>query len=243
VWYVFYDIHTLAHFFGYWFKFLIIRETSTCFLIGLMFEVFEQIFKHWIPNFNECWWDYLILDILICNSLGTFMGYLTVEVANIQFLSWARKHEPVLRQRKWEMYKSVPRYISLVSISLFVCCVDLMNFFLKFIFWIPANHKLLQIRVLIWTMSGIAATHEYYEYVTNRNCKRLGSHFFTAIFSLAIELSIPLKFGRGKFPTHFSGFRSANSRIRGLHNAFSSFVIGNRASKVVAQLLPRATVN
>ena len=97
MWYVFYDIHTLAHFFGYWFKFLIIRETSTCFLIGLMFEVFEQSFKHWIPNFNECWWDYLILDILMCNSLGIFMGYLTVEVANIQFLSWARKHEPVLR--------------------------------------------------------------------------------------------------------------------------------------------------
>lgn len=197
--YVFFDIHTLGHFFGYWLKFLIIRDTSACFLIGLMYEVFQRCFQHWIPNFNECWWDYFLLDICICNSLGILMGYLTVSVVNTEFFSWARKHEAILRQRKWEMYKSVPRYLGLVNISIFVCCVDLMNFFIKLIFWVPANHKLVMVRSIIWNLSLIAATHEYYEYVTNRNCKRLGSHFFTACFTLAIELSIPFKFGRSKF--------------------------------------------
>jgi hypothetical protein len=26
--------------------------------------------QHMLPNFNECWWDSWVLDVLICNSLG-----------------------------------------------------------------------------------------------------------------------------------------------------------------------------
>jgi hypothetical protein len=26
--------------------------------------------QHYLPNFNECWWDSFILDIAICNFIG-----------------------------------------------------------------------------------------------------------------------------------------------------------------------------
>lgn len=30
----------------------------------------EMVFAHLLPNFLECWWDALILDVLVCNGLG-----------------------------------------------------------------------------------------------------------------------------------------------------------------------------
>lgn len=38
----------------------------TEFYVGL----FQFTFRHMLPNFNECWWDSIILDILICNWFG-----------------------------------------------------------------------------------------------------------------------------------------------------------------------------
>lgn len=32
---------------------------------------FQLTFRHMLPNFNECWWDSIVLDILICNWFGT----------------------------------------------------------------------------------------------------------------------------------------------------------------------------
>lgn len=26
--------------------------------------------QHMLPNFNECWWDSWVLDVLVCNSFG-----------------------------------------------------------------------------------------------------------------------------------------------------------------------------
>lgn len=36
----------------------------------LSFFPFQLTFRHMLPNFNECWWDSIILDILICNWFG-----------------------------------------------------------------------------------------------------------------------------------------------------------------------------
>lgn len=38
------------------------------------FELMEVTFQHWLPNFNECWWDSWILDVAICNNLGIALG-------------------------------------------------------------------------------------------------------------------------------------------------------------------------
>lgn len=41
---------------------------------------FQLTFRHMLPNFNECWWDSIILDILICNWFGENLeaDYLTL---------------------------------------------------------------------------------------------------------------------------------------------------------------------
>jgi hypothetical protein len=32
------------------------------------------LLQHLLPNFNECWWDRWLLDVLICNNFGIVTG-------------------------------------------------------------------------------------------------------------------------------------------------------------------------
>jgi phosphatidylserine synthase 2 len=68
------DEFVLAHIFGYIFKTLIVRDYKLVFCISIGFEILEVTFQHWLPNFKECWWDHLLIDVFGCNLIGTFIG-------------------------------------------------------------------------------------------------------------------------------------------------------------------------
>jgi len=53
---------------------LVIRDFKLLFLIGIFWECFEVMNKHILGNFEECWWDSLILDLFGCNLLGMVLG-------------------------------------------------------------------------------------------------------------------------------------------------------------------------
>ena len=37
--------------------FFFIRDWKFCTFLSIFFEFLEITFKHWLPNFRECWWD------------------------------------------------------------------------------------------------------------------------------------------------------------------------------------------
>lgn len=82
------DVHFLAHFLGWWFKVLIIRDLKICWICSLLFEVCELTFRHWLPNFYECWWDHLLLDVFGCNLLGIMAGFLTLKLFSVPRMNW-----------------------------------------------------------------------------------------------------------------------------------------------------------
>ncbi len=55
---------------------------------------FQMAFGHLLPNFYECWWDNLVLDVLLCNGLGIFTG---MQVC--KFLE--------MREHHWESFKNI----------------------------------------------------------------------------------------------------------------------------------------
>lgn len=59
-----YDVHFIAHFAGWWYKMMIIRDYKLAWLISFAFEVIEITFRHWLPNFWECWWDHVSVQVL-----------------------------------------------------------------------------------------------------------------------------------------------------------------------------------
>ncbi len=64
------DIFIISHFIGSFAKTLIVRNRSIMWTISIYWELLELATKHFIPNFAECWWDSLLLDVLLCNALG-----------------------------------------------------------------------------------------------------------------------------------------------------------------------------
>jgi len=82
------DEFILAHFIGWWGKTVLIRDASLCWILSILFEFWELTFEHMLPNFKECWWDHIILDILVCNGLGIWLGLKTCRYLQMKEYDW-----------------------------------------------------------------------------------------------------------------------------------------------------------
>ena len=78
-----YDVHTCAHLLGWLGKMLILRDFWMCQILSVAFEICEFSFEHMLPNFLECWWDHLLLDLLGANLLGMLAGWAIILIYDI----------------------------------------------------------------------------------------------------------------------------------------------------------------
>lgn len=69
------DIFVVAHVLGWVAKSLILRDYWICWIISILFEIMEYTLEHQLPNFNECWWDHWILDVLTSNWFKSFSNF------------------------------------------------------------------------------------------------------------------------------------------------------------------------
>ena len=69
--------------------------------------------------------------------------------------------------------------------------------------WVPPDHDLLKIGLALWAFSAIAATKEYYEYLSNPYCYKFGPFLWLTCMTLFVEYSIMIKFGLHMFTEPF----------------------------------------
>jgi len=207
------DWFAFGHYWGWGMKALIIRHYGICWSISIMWELTEMAFGHILPNFYECWWDNMVLDVLICNGLGIFTG---MQVC--RFLE--------MRQHHWESFKNISSrtgklkramlqftpmtwsstrwldpscsWMRVVAISQFMLMwqvVELNTFFVKHIFPMPTEHPICVARILLTGLIAAPATRQYYHYITDKRCKRLGSQAWVFVCIALSELILNIKFG------------------------------------------------
>lgn len=82
------DVFAWGHFLGWLFKALLFRHAGLLWAISVMWEITEIAFAHLLPNFLECWWDSVILDVLICNGLGIWCGLKICKVLEMREYKW-----------------------------------------------------------------------------------------------------------------------------------------------------------
>jgi len=70
---------------------------------------------------------------------------------------------------------------------------------MKFVLWVPAESDVLKARVAIWAFSAIVTSKEFFEYLDDPNCKRVGPFFWLSTFTVFIEYGVWFKFSRGMF--------------------------------------------
>ncbi|KAM3179995.1 hypothetical protein ACTXT7_017167 [Hymenolepis weldensis] len=82
------DVFAFGHFFGWVIKAILLRHYLILWTLSINWEITEIAFSHILPNFQECWWDSLFLDVLLCNGLGIFCGMLLCQWFHARSYQW-----------------------------------------------------------------------------------------------------------------------------------------------------------
>jgi len=69
---------------------LIMRDWYIVWFCSISFELLELTFRYWLPNFYECWWDSLILDVFGCNLAGIMLGYYFLKYFGVSKMQWVK---------------------------------------------------------------------------------------------------------------------------------------------------------
>uniref|UniRef100_A0A453DRS4 CDP-diacylglycerol--serine O-phosphatidyltransferase n=1 Tax=Aegilops tauschii subsp. strangulata TaxID=200361 RepID=A0A453DRS4_AEGTS len=201
-----------------WGKAIMIRNQPLLWVLSIGFELMELTFRHMLPNFNECWWDSIVLDILICNWFGIWAGMKTVRYFDGRTYEWVGlSRQPNIMSKvkrtlgqftpaQWDKDEWYPllgpwRFIQVLSLCVIFMTIELNTFFLKFCLWIPPRNPLIVYRLVLWWLIAIPTIREYNTYLQDRNSvKKVGSFCWLSLAICIIELLICIKFGHGSLP-------------------------------------------
>ncbi|GAA0162335.1 transferase [Lithospermum erythrorhizon] len=211
-----FDDFVVAHVLGWWGKAIMIRNQPLLWVLSIGFELMELTFRHMLPNFNECWWDSIILDILICNWFGIWAGMRTVRYFDGKTYEWvgiSRQPNIIGKVRRtlgqftpaqwdkdeWHPLLGPLRFVQVLSLCIVFLTVELNTFFLKFCLWVP--HRKIIYRLVLWWLIAIPTIREYNSYLQDRKpVKKVGAFCWLSLAICIIELLICIKFGHGLYP-------------------------------------------
>lgn len=206
------DAFVIAHTLGWFVKALIIRDRVVLWLASALFEFLEFLLKGMLPNFNECWWDSIILDLLSCNLVGIELGLLACKILQTKKYLWRGSGSVSNKffwrrvivflgpssfdKLQWPFFDSLRHFLACSLVVFVLEVADLNAFFLKAILWVQVESPLNVYRILIIALQGFPSAREFYQYLIDPSCQRFGSQAWILSGTLVAELLISVKFGR-----------------------------------------------
>lgn len=208
-----FDVFFVAHAIGWLVKAWIFRNYWLGWCSSISFELMELSLRYWFANFNECWWDSLLMDVFGMNQLGLLLGEWTIRKFNMKRYNWFmasdEKSENMSawenfkyfftarneykRAGKWHILSSAKNLLHVIWFMIFVLLVDLSNFFNKSNLNLPASHWLLGIRIWIVGFFAILAAADYYKYIVYRKGYSMGINIFMAKMMQIVETLLYFK--------------------------------------------------
>lgn len=207
------DVFAFGHFFGWAMKAMLVRHYGICWTISVTWEITEVAFAHLLPNFKECWWDALILDVLLCNGFGIFFGMLICNKLEMRSYKWEsikdiqtttgkiRRAALQFTPASWTHVRwmdpncTYMRFLAVTELVIFWQVTELNTFFLKHIFEVPPDHPLSVARLMLIGIIVAPTLRQYYSYVTDTRCRRVGTQCWVFGAIMLTEAIICIKFG------------------------------------------------
>ena len=135
------------------------RQVGLCWCLSIGFELAEISLQHWLPNFSECWWDHLLLDLFGCNLIGIYLGMRTCKYFSMKQYHWTGVASQPSKRAKlkrmlmqvtpvnWEesdwQALSSPRMFGALLFMCFAFLLSEVNaFFLKHVLYVPPRNPL-----------------------------------------------------------------------------------------------------
>ena len=185
------DRFIISHFIGWSVAVLIIRDVKYTWLLSVLWELIEYLTKDIVPNFAECWWDILFIDILLCNGIGVILGHFIM------------KNNLGIKEYKW--FENINNCIGLLKtfknffiVTICTCLAQLNGFLLKLFLWIPTDHSINLVRMVLLGLLLIPSMNQFYQYVNVSNVNNInrrnknGGMEFAYLFFVIILLELCL---------------------------------------------------
>ncbi|KAJ3822385.1 phosphatidyl serine synthase-domain-containing protein [Lentinula raphanica] len=212
-----FDIFCLAHALGWFGKAMILRDYWFCWILSIAFELAEYSLQHQLANFAECWWDHWILDVLICNWFGTYLGMKVCQYFEVKPYEWRgirqtrglrSKAKRVLSQFsphdftafKWGTATDFTHFFSVVLLLSVFLAAELNPFYLKTLLWMEPDHPFVIARLAFVFLWALPAVRELYQYINDpRKAVRMGQHVWLLLATIVTELLVIKKWSKGMF--------------------------------------------
>ncbi|VDN01702.1 unnamed protein product [Thelazia callipaeda] len=212
------DIFAVGHFVGWAMKALLIRHSIICWYISIAWELTEVLFAHLLPNFQECWWDAIVLDILLCNGLGIWFGIWLSRFFEMRQFHWESIKDIKTTRGKfkravlqftpeswmkvnWYNNCALRRALAIYGFVLIWLITELNTFFLKHIFAVDTSHSLVLSRIILIAFISAPTIRQFYLFATDPRIKRMGMQSWVYLAICTLEASICIKFGRSQLPS------------------------------------------
>ncbi|VDO55717.1 unnamed protein product [Haemonchus placei] len=211
------DIFAVGHFLGWAMKALLIRHGILCWYISIAWELTEVVFTQLLPNFEECWWDAILLDVLLCNGLGIWFGLKVCSFFRMRQFHWesikdikshrGRFKRAVMQftpeswtELDWFNSTALRRTMAVYVFVLIWLLTELNTFFLKHVFAVDTKHFVVFWRIILIALISAPSIRQFYLYATDPLVKRIGMQCWVYCAVAALEAAICVKFGRHMFP-------------------------------------------
>ncbi|SCN61603.1 phosphatidylserine synthase, putative [Plasmodium chabaudi adami] len=164
------DRFVVAHLLGWTGKGFILRNFFYLNVNSILFELIELKLRHILPNFYECWWDHIFLDLLGCNLFGIFLSIGFMKYFKMELYTWEVPGPKI--QKKNIIFPKLDKLIRSIFINsntfaafIFSCFImpvaDLTIFMLKAIIQVSVEDSLLVYREFIIGFFSVVATYEF----------------------------------------------------------------------------------
>lgn len=162
------DHYFAVHWCNWYLASFVIRDAYILHLWSFLDEIVELSWQHILPHFRECWWDHIILDIIMANTPAIFLG-----LATIKYLGWT-EHDWFGRKGKksfweWEIWNCHRRFGGFSYMFILLLIHFLTGFFLINMFLIPPKHFFPIARLLLWFGLGRIAFREGWQDISTWN--------------------------------------------------------------------------
>lgn len=97
------DHYYIIHWVDFYLASFVLRDVPIVWLWSIMTEVMELTWQHIMPHFRECWWDHVIMDILLSNTPAIIFGVWTVRKLGIEEYDWMGRHGKKTI-KEWEIF-------------------------------------------------------------------------------------------------------------------------------------------
>jgi phosphatidylserine synthase 2 len=150
------DPFVLAHGIGWMVNAMLARTWKEVIIISGVDELCEVWWRSSYGNFRECWWDHLILDMILTNGLGAYLGAQIMK----RFFNQSRDYIGLFAKDKLKRgWLYAGNLLVLKAFSMFLL------FGFKSVLWIPPSHWLNIYRMLVYCVFLEASLTQIYDAV------------------------------------------------------------------------------